>query len=138
MHTYEFLENIPLRTNTHLILLMSAFFIKKISALRLRRVGDTKFGTNVSNEMLLNVAKYQDYSFYRFWIIKGKHAMGEGSNYRATMLTIFWNLQISYQIFLSKKVKQNVITANKNGKNELNDELPKICKKTSKLYWIIV
>ena len=29
MHTYEFLENIPLSTNTHLSLLMSAFFIKK-------------------------------------------------------------------------------------------------------------
>ena len=32
----------------------------------------TKFGTNVSNKMLLNAAKYQGYSFYRFWVIKGK------------------------------------------------------------------
>ena len=35
-------------------------------------VWDTKFATNVSNEMLLNAAKYLGYSFYRFWVIKGK------------------------------------------------------------------
>ena len=33
---------------------------------------DIKFGTNVSYEMLLNVAKWQGYSFYRFGVIKGK------------------------------------------------------------------
>ena len=33
---------------------------------------DAKFATNVSNEMLLNVAKSQGYSFYRFWVIKGE------------------------------------------------------------------
>ena len=35
-------------------------------------VKDTKFGTNVSNKMLLNAEKCQGYSFYRFWVIKGK------------------------------------------------------------------
>ena len=39
---------------------------------RLRWVMDTKFGMNVSNRMLLNAAKCQGYSFYRFWVIKGK------------------------------------------------------------------
>ena len=39
---------------------------------RLGKVGDTKFGTNVSNKILLNTAKYQGHSFYRFWVIKGK------------------------------------------------------------------
>ena len=38
---------------------------------RLERVRDTKFGTNVSAEMLLNAAKCQGYSLYRFWVIKG-------------------------------------------------------------------
>ena len=33
---------------------------------------DTRFGTNFSNKILLNAAKWQGYSFYRFWIIKGK------------------------------------------------------------------
>ena len=33
---------------------------------------DTKFGKDVSNEMLLNTAKFQGYSFYRFWVFKGK------------------------------------------------------------------
>ena len=33
---------------------------------------DTKFGTNVSNRMLLNAAKFQCYSIYRFWVIEGE------------------------------------------------------------------
>ena len=39
---------------------------------RLEQVRDTKFGTNVSNKILLNAAKCQGYSFYRFSVIKGK------------------------------------------------------------------
>ena len=39
---------------------------------RLGQVGDTKFGTNVSSKVLLNAAKCQGYSFYRFWVIKWK------------------------------------------------------------------
>ena len=39
---------------------------------RLGRVRNTKFGTNVSNKMLLNAAKCQRCSLYRFWVIKGK------------------------------------------------------------------
>ena len=42
------------------------------SILRLGQVRDTKFGPNVSNKLLLNVPKCQGYSFYRFWVIKGK------------------------------------------------------------------
>ena len=43
---------------------------------RLGRVMDTKFGTNVSNRMLLNAAKFQGYSFYRFWVIQRKPTAG--------------------------------------------------------------
>ena len=43
---------------------------------RLGRVMNTKYGTNVSNKMLLNAAKCQSYSFYRFWVIKGKPTGG--------------------------------------------------------------
>ena len=39
---------------------------------RLERVMDTKFSMNVSNRMLLNAEKFQGYSFYCFWVIKGK------------------------------------------------------------------
>ena len=39
---------------------------------RLGWVRDTKFGTSVSNELSLNAEKWQDYSFYCFWVIKGK------------------------------------------------------------------
>ena len=45
---------------------------------RLGRVMDTKFGKNVSNRMLLNAAKFEGYSFYRFWVIKGKPTGKEG------------------------------------------------------------
>ena len=43
---------------------------------RLGQVMDTKFGTNVSNKILLNAAKFQGYSSYRFWVIKGKPTSG--------------------------------------------------------------
>ena len=43
---------------------------------RLGRVMDTKFGTNESNRMLLNAAKFQGYSFYRFWAVKKKPTKG--------------------------------------------------------------
>ena len=51
---------------------------------RLRRVSDTKFGTNVSDEMLLTATKCQGYSFYRFWVIKGKPT-GEGAGGKITL-----------------------------------------------------
>ena len=44
---------------------------------RLGQVMGTKFGTNVSNRMLLNAAKFQD---YRSWVIKGNQ-LGVGGNY---------------------------------------------------------
>ena len=37
---------------------------------RLGQVGDTKFGKNVFNKMLLNAAICQGYSSYRFWVIR--------------------------------------------------------------------
>ena len=43
---------------------------------RLGQVMDTKFGANVSNKILLNAAKFQGYSSYRFWVIKGKPTGG--------------------------------------------------------------
>ena len=45
-------------------------FLPNIS--RLDGVKDTTFGANVSNKQMINVAKCQGYSFYRFWVIKGK------------------------------------------------------------------
>ena len=45
---------------------------------RLGRVMDIKFGTNVSNRMLLNAAKFHDYSFYRFWVLRENQRGGRG------------------------------------------------------------
>ena len=42
---------------------------------RLGQVRDTKFGTNVSNKILLNDAKCQGSSFYRFYV-KGNPTVG--------------------------------------------------------------
>ena len=50
---------------------------------KLGRVMDTKFGTNVSNRMLLNAAKSRVYSFYRSWVIKGKPTGGRGGKITA-------------------------------------------------------
>ena len=41
-------------------------------------VRETNFGTNVSNEMLLNAWKCQGSRFYRLWVIKGKPIGGAG------------------------------------------------------------
>ena len=44
---------------------------------RLERVRDPKFGANASNKKLLNGAKCQSFSSYRFWVIKGKPTGGK-------------------------------------------------------------
>ena len=44
---------------------------------RLGQVRDTKFGMDVSNKMVVKAAKYQDYSFYCFWVNKGKPTGGK-------------------------------------------------------------
>ena len=43
---------------------------------RLDRVSDTRFGMNVFDKVLQNAAKCQGYSFYYFWVIKGKPTEG--------------------------------------------------------------
>ena len=43
---------------------------------RLGQVGDSKFGTKVSNKILLNAAKCQGCSFHVFWVIKAKRTGG--------------------------------------------------------------
>ena len=45
---------------------------------RLGRVRDPKLCKDVSDEMLLNVAKCQGYGFYCFWVIKENLTGGEG------------------------------------------------------------
>ena len=44
---------------------------------KLDQVRDTKFSTNIYNKMLLNPAKFQDYCFYRFWVVQGKPTGGK-------------------------------------------------------------
>ena len=44
---------------------------------RLGQVRDTKLGTNVFKEKLLNAAKCQGYSYYGFWVIKEKLTGGK-------------------------------------------------------------
>ena len=58
---------------------------------RLEKVRDTKFGTNVSNEMLLNPAKCQGYSVYRFWVIKGKLTGRKITPTHTPRLGLTWN-----------------------------------------------
>ena len=48
------------------------------NTLRLEQVKDTKVGTNTLNKKLLNAAKCQDYSFYRFWCMQKPGGGGGG------------------------------------------------------------
>ena len=48
---------------------------------RLGRARNTKCATNIFNKMLLNAAKCQGYSFYVFWVIKGKPTGGRGGKF---------------------------------------------------------
>ena len=61
---YKGLTTNPEIWNTHVWGLPNIF--------RLGQVRDAKFGKNVSNKMLLHAAQRQSYSFYHFWVIKGK------------------------------------------------------------------
>ena len=45
---------------------------------RVEQIMDAKFGPNISNRMLLNASKFQGYSFYHFWVIKGEPTAGGG------------------------------------------------------------
>ena len=55
----------------------------------LGQVRNTKFGMSVSNKMLLNAAKCQGYSFYRFWVIKEKPTgRGEGITPHNTQIRV--------------------------------------------------
>ena len=55
---------------------------------RLGRVMDTKFGTNISNRISLNDAKSQGYSFYCFWVIKGKPTEGGNITSHPTQIRV--------------------------------------------------
>ena len=61
---YEGLTRNPEIGKTHVWILPNVW--------RLEQARDTKFGTNVSNNILLNAENCQNYSFYSFWIIKVK------------------------------------------------------------------
>ena len=64
---------------------------------RLTRVRNTKFGTDVSNKLLLKAAKCQRYSFCRSWVIRVKLTGGvtedatEGS-FEDTPNSVLWDL----------------------------------------------
>ena len=68
---YKRLTRNPETGNNHICALANIW--------RLRRVEGTKFGSNVCNEKLLNVATRQVYSFNCFQVIKGNPAGGENT-----------------------------------------------------------
>ena len=61
---------------------MTFFFYKALTRnpeiWRLRQVRNTKFGTEVSNKILLNAKKFECCSHCSFWVNKGKPAEGGG------------------------------------------------------------
>ena len=75
---------------------------------RLGQVMDTKFGTNVSYRILLNAANFQGYSFYCFWVIKGKPTHISVKN--LVMCFVFSSKDISsLTIYIQISMKKKVI-----------------------------
>ena len=83
---------------------------------RLELVRDTNFGKNVSNEMFLNTAKCQGFSFYRFWVIEGTVMKIEKAliNNRLRALKVsnylefFSNSPVKFAIFLKNSLLLNI------------------------------
>ena len=59
-------------------------------------------GTNVSNKILLTAEKGQGYSFYRFWVIKGKPKVGTHPSPRLGLIKN--KLILSLDKFISKEL----------------------------------
>ena len=64
--------------------------------LRLGKVRNTKFGTNVSSKMLFNDEKCQVNSFCGFWVIKGKPTGGNRHFSIFYVFAIFFFFKISF------------------------------------------
>ena len=89
---YRGLTRNPEIRNTHTWVLLNIW--------RLGHVRDTEFGTNVSNEMLLNAAKCQGNSFYRFWV-KGRETNRGRGEYSPPRLGLRAGLQADYPAHFS-------------------------------------
>ena len=91
---------------------------------RLGRVMDTKFGTNVSNRMLLNSAKFQSCSFYFFWVIKGKPTGGQNSPPPPTQIRVNQNtLSNSNSSNFHENQLPHLQISNLNGSNFVNSQV---------------
>ena len=65
---------------------MTIFFYK-----RLTRNPDIKFSSSVSNEIFMNAAKCQDYSFYNFWVGKTNVRRVGGGGVGGEEVMKLWN-----------------------------------------------
>ena len=61
---------------------------------QLGRVRETKFGTNISDKMLLGGTKCQGYRFYRFWVINTKSTEGGKTTHSMQIKDRIYNLFI--------------------------------------------
>ena len=82
-----------------------------------RQGKDTKYGTNVSNKMLLNATKCQGYSFYRFCVIKGKPTREVGGKLPLppplTQITLYSCCSILFYFPTSKVSRENLSVLNR-------------------------
>ena len=85
---------------------------------------NTKFGTDVSNEMLLFAAKCQGYSFCRFWVIKGNPTVmgGGGKITTTTQIRVKRWLVGKEGSDLFEEVGCNFYTKNKLKSKKFNDK----------------
>ena len=82
---------------------MTIFFYK-----RLTRNPDIKFSSSVSNEIFMNAAKCQDYSFYNFWVGKTNvRRVGGGRGGYETMKSYILIFKIWTKRGVMKKLLRN-------------------------------
>ena len=89
---YKGLARYPEIANTPLWVLPNTWSLKQVR--------ETQFGTNVFDDMLLNAAKCQVYSFYRFWVITEKTIRG----LRGTKLVKLPPTRLGFTRFFLKKL----------------------------------
>ena len=75
---------------------------------RLEQIMDAKFGPNISNRMLLNASKFQGYSFYRFWVIKGEPTGGGGDKITPPHSTDWWTYSETPTSFFAFSLDENL------------------------------
>ena len=103
---------------------------------KLVRVIDTEFGTNFSNQIFLNTATCQVYSFYRFGVVKGN--LTEGCDDTISFQDWCWGIAIIIIQGLNTPLKVNKNTLKRYIKRVYSGEVRRMGKLILKIKFQII